>query len=121
KPGLLGAVTARGEAQVMRLALVYALLDQSPVIRVEHLRAALAVWEYAETSAEFIFGDRLGDPIADAILTALRQDPLGMTRTEIRDLFGRNQSADRIEIALLRLSEAGKVTSRREETGGRRS
>ena len=41
RTGLLGAVTTRAEAQVMRLAMIYALLDQSPWIRVEHLRAAL--------------------------------------------------------------------------------
>src|SRR5439155_26474976 len=39
RPGLLGAVTARAEAQTMRLALMYALLDRSPKMRLEHLRA----------------------------------------------------------------------------------
>jgi hypothetical protein len=119
RPGLLGAVTARGEAQVMRMALIYALLDQSSIIKGEHLRAALAVWEYCEASAEFIFGDRLGDPVADAILGALRQNPSGMTRTEIRDLFGRNYAAGRIDEALLTLANASRLVCRREETGGR--
>ena len=54
-----------------------------------HLRAALACWAYAERSARFIFGDTLGDPVADEILRALRQQPAGMTRNEIRDLFDR--------------------------------
>ena len=43
KPGLVGAVTSRAEAQTMRLACLYALLDCSPVIRVDHLLAGLAV------------------------------------------------------------------------------
>jgi hypothetical protein len=43
QPGLLGAVVARGEAQVVRLALIYALLDGSGQIAVPHLEAALAV------------------------------------------------------------------------------
>jgi hypothetical protein len=38
-PGLLGDVTSRGEAQVLRLSLIYALLDCSPIITVEHLIA----------------------------------------------------------------------------------
>ncbi|MGZ6644904.1 MAG: hypothetical protein ACXVFT_24125 [Solirubrobacteraceae bacterium] len=42
-PSLLGNATARGPAQVVRLSLVYALLDAADAIRVEHLRAALAV------------------------------------------------------------------------------
>jgi hypothetical protein len=103
----------------MRMALIYALLDQSSIIKGEHLRAALAVWEYCEASAEFIFGDRLGDPVADAILGALRQNPSGMTRTEIRDLFGRNYAAGRIDEALLTLANASRLVCRREETGGR--
>ncbi|MGE0827258.1 MAG: hypothetical protein AB7P18_34690, partial [Candidatus Binatia bacterium] len=44
KPGLLGAMLSRAEAQVLRLSLIYALLDKSSAIRIEHLRAALAVW-----------------------------------------------------------------------------
>jgi hypothetical protein len=44
--GLFGAVTSRAEAQTMRLALEYALLDRSRLIEAEHLNAGLAVWSY---------------------------------------------------------------------------
>ena len=70
--GLLGAVTSRAEAQVVRLALVYTLLDGQTEIGIPHLRAALAVWEYCEASAAFIFGDSFGDAVADDILRALQ-------------------------------------------------
>jgi hypothetical protein len=30
------------------------------------------LWDYAEESARYIFGDATGDPVADAILQALR-------------------------------------------------
>src|SRR5207245_2095294 len=36
KPGLLGAVTSRAEAQVTRLACVYALLDRSRIVKRVH-------------------------------------------------------------------------------------
>src|SRR2546423_590515 len=49
-PGLWGAATARAEAHTVRLAMLYALLDCSPAIRVEHLDAALAFWHYASES-----------------------------------------------------------------------
>ncbi|HEX2243241.1 MAG TPA: DUF3987 domain-containing protein, partial [Gammaproteobacteria bacterium] len=81
-PGLLGAVTSRAEVQVIRLALLYALLDQSSVIQPTHLKAGLAVWEYAEASARYIFGSAVGDPVADDILRALRANPNGLSRTE---------------------------------------
>ncbi len=39
-PGLVGALTGRASAHTMRLALLYALLDKSEHIRLEHLEAA---------------------------------------------------------------------------------
>ena len=119
KPGLLGAMIARAEAQVMRLACIYALLDSSSVIRTDHLLAALAVWDYAEASARYIFGDALGDPVADAVLRGLRQAPDGLTRTQIRDLFGRHERASAIDQALAMLAERGLAHVTSEQTGGR--
>jgi hypothetical protein len=119
KPGLLGAVTSRSEAQVMRLSCLFALLDCSPIVRKSHLEAALAVWRYSEDSARFIFGDRLGDPLADEILSALRQKPNGMTRTELHDLFKRHRNGREIGRALSDLSEQGLVYCKPEATEGR--
>jgi len=122
KPGLLGAVTSRGEAQVMRLAAIYALLDMSPVISRRHMEAALAIWEYAEASARYIFGDAVGDDTADAILRALRASAGGMTRTDISALFGRNKAAGEISRGLTLLLEYGLLraeTDASEATGGR--
>ena len=119
QPGLLGAVVARGEAQVVRLALIYALLDSSGQIDVPHLEAALAVWEYCEASAAFVFGDLLGDPVADEIARALQHaGAQGMTRTAIRDLFGRNRSGDRISAALALLATRGRARMETRGTGG---
>lgn len=119
KPGLLGAVTSRAEAQVMRLACLYALLNCSAVIGRKHLEAALALWLYCENSARFIFGDALGDPVADEILRALREvGDAGLTRTQIRDLFGRNRSTNEITRALQRLAEAGLAGYTLEESDG---
>jgi len=119
QPGLLGAVLSRAEAQVLRLACIYALLDSKSVIMPEHLKAALAVWEYSEASARFIFGDALGDPVADEILRALRGSENGLTRTEIRDLFGRNKDAQQVLRALALLQEHALAEFRNETTDGR--
>src|SRR5262249_7819010 len=61
-PGLLGAATARGDAQALRLSMIYALLDRTPQIDVAHINAALALWNYCAASARYIFGDYTGDP-----------------------------------------------------------
>ena len=120
KPGLFGAVTGRAEAQTLRLAALYAAMDQSASIEREHLEAALALWDYAEESAGYIFGDATGDPVADAILQALRNaGDSGLSRTEIRDLFKRHQGAERINAALGELLRLGRVRRETEQTGGR--
>jgi hypothetical protein len=108
KPGLLGAIIGRGEALTLRLAMLYALLDHQMRIDVEHLQAALALWRYCEASARYVFGDSLGDPVADEIQRALRGAGVtGMTRTEISNHFGRNVEAGRIGRALAILKKCG--------------
>ncbi|MGH8574431.1 MAG: DUF3987 domain-containing protein, partial [Gammaproteobacteria bacterium] len=94
-PGLFGTATARGEAQALRLAMLYALLDEKAQIDAPHLLAALGVWEYAQASARYVFGSSLGDPVADEILRAVRSaGQEGITRTQIKgsvqpELLGR--------------------------------
>jgi hypothetical protein len=122
KPGLFGAVVGRAEAQAMRLAALYAVMDESYEIEYEHLLAALALWEYAEASARYIFGDATGDPVADQIAEALKAaGGDGMTRTDISSLFGRNKSADHIGRALGFLLSIGRIRREAEETKGRPS
>jgi len=117
--GLLGQLTARAEAHVIRLALIYALLDGQKTIQPEHLHPALALWDYAERSAAWALGQTTGDPLAEQIHTALARSPDGLTRTQIRDLCQRNLPADRIEQALTTLTAAGRVDRQRTQTGGR--
>jgi hypothetical protein len=120
KPGLLGAVIARAEAQALRLASLYALLDSSDVIKREHLLAAIALWDYCEASARYIYGGTLGDPVSDELLERLRAAPGGLTRTDIRDMFARNQRGNQIERALRLLLEKRLAhVERDEDTGGR--
>ncbi len=109
QPGLAGAATARAEAHVVRLALIYALLDCSATIGHEHLEAALAVWRYSADSARWIFGDSLGDPTADEIWAASKERPAGVTRTEVSDMFSRNKKRREIERALSVLEDAGRL------------
>ena len=109
-PELIGGIISRGNAQTLRLALLYALLDRRSEIDRVHLEAALAVWSYSEASARSIFGDSTGDPVADTILRMLRgAGAAGASRTAIINHLGRNTSIDRIDIALGLLLAAGKV------------
>jgi hypothetical protein len=121
RPGLFGAVTARAEAQTLRLSMIYALADDSTLIKRSHIESAIAVWQYAEESARAIFGNLIGDPDADKVLTALEEHG-ELTRTEVRDLFERHkgkEALDRIRDLLLR---AGRIVVERiPQEGSRKS
>jgi len=117
--GLLGQLTARAEAHVIRLALIYALLDGQKTIGPEHLGAAVALWDYAQRSAAWALGQATGDPLAERIHAALTRSPDGLTRTQIRDLCQRNLPADHVEQALHALAAAGRARQQRTLTGGR--
>jgi hypothetical protein len=110
QPGLFGHLVARAAPHVIRLSLIYALLDGAAVITLAHIKAGMAVWRYCEASTRLIFGDMLGDPIADELLKVLRQcAPAGMTRTEISHLFYNNYTRERIGKALALLLKHGKA------------
>ena len=119
RPGLWGAATARAEAHVVRLALLYALLDNKARITATHLQSALALWDYAARSALYLFGDSLGDPMADEIRRALAEHPEGLTRSELRDLFSRNRTRAEIGRALDLLAGAGLARSTTQRERGR--
>jgi hypothetical protein len=119
QPGLLGLFTSKAELQVMRIACLYTLLDCSETIQIQHLEAALSLWQYCEDSVSYIFDNQTGNIIADSIYKALLGAKEGMTKTNIRDLFRRNQTAKRINEALSLLLEHGQIEVKKKETKGR--
>lgn len=122
KPGMLGAVTSRAEAQVMRLSCLFALLDQSHIIDIQHLQAAVALWDFAYQSAEYIFGDTIGDDVADRIyFELLNGNPEGMTLSKISALFNNHKSKERIHSAIQALISLGMVSWEEVQTGGRKA
>ncbi len=120
-PGLLGAVTSRADAHVLRLSMMYALLDCSELIRVPHLLAALALWEYVEASAQYIFESFSGDNIADKIYAAANEArPDGISRTFVcQNLFQRHIKRERIDKAVSLLVGMRKIRLEGTITGGR--
>ncbi len=109
---LVGKLTTRAEPQIMRMAMIYSLLDCKPVIDTPHLKAAVAVWEYAERSTHLIFKDAMGVSAVDDILKVLRDAGAdGMTETEISAHFNRNIPALLLKQALELLLKNGLGTS----------
>lgn len=115
--GLAGSILARGAPQVRRLSLIYALLDLSGVIRVEHLRAALAVWDYCEQSVWRIFGEASGDPDADKALKFIDEaGEQGRDGAEMWKLWANHRDPAPV---LDRLERARRIWLEKQATSGR--
>ncbi|MBU4557419.1 MAG: hypothetical protein KJ747_11170 [Actinobacteria bacterium] len=119
RPGMVGALTARGEAQVVRLAALYALSECGGEITPRHLSAAVAVWRYSEASVRFLYGDATGNDVADTLIEKLREAPDGLSRTQIRDLLSRHGKKAAVEPALRQLEGLGLARFEKHETGGK--
>jgi hypothetical protein len=120
-PDVCGAATSRAEAQVLRLSALYAALDGSPLVEACHLQAAIAVWDYCLASARLFFDISPIDPTAQRISEALDATPQGLTRTQIRGLFRRHVSKERIDLALEQLSSLGLINRHTAAGRGRSS
>jgi hypothetical protein len=118
RSGMALEVCARAHVHVLRTSLIFTAVDGSHVMRAEHQEAALAIWDYAEACAMYLFGHVSGDPIAEVIYDALCQcGPLN--RTEISRLFSRHTDAGAIQAGLDSLRTTGRARSWNEDTGGR--
>lgn len=123
-PGLSGSILARGAAQVLRLSLLYCLSDHEeaelahPAIREPHLLAALGVWDYCKASVQYIFGDAIGDPVADRLLRLLKTGP--QTGNDLYEAMGKHGGdRDQKERALELLSRLGLAHTIKIPTPGR--
>lgn len=108
RPGLLGAILNRAETYTIRLALTYALLDQSNYIDTPHLEAALALWDCCEQSARYIFDGSSADPVERKILEAL-QAHQSLDSRALYSLFSNNLSKKKMESAISNLVADGKI------------
>ena len=122
RPGLLGAMTGRAEAHVTRLSCLYALADESSIVRAKHMRAALEVWRYCYDSVRYLFGEATGNADADKLYRALQKaGPAGLTQTEIsHEVFQKNFPAARIEAVCRFLEGFGLVRSMADDSAGTR-
>jgi hypothetical protein len=102
--GLAGAVTGRHEAQVARLALVYALADRSAAVGAVHLEAAIALADYARRSAVWALGDSTGNRHADVLRRMLADGEIGWKEAKLA--LGLRTAADMAEVVAV-LVDAG--------------
>jgi Protein of unknown function (DUF3987) len=99
-----GSFLDRGRPQVMRLATIYSQLDKAKQIRIEHMKAGMAVWKFNVASVNTLFEHLSGNRDADKLLAELKaRFHKGMNKREMFDLFGRNRTAVYIDALVDRL------------------
>jgi hypothetical protein len=115
--GFAGSIINRAEAQTLRLALIYALMDGHNRIANKHLEAALALWRYAQESALYIFSGDSSDPLENKIVEALQQGPL--TATKLSAVFNRNLPKERLQPLLQQMEAQQRISITKEKNSGR--
>ena len=109
---VVAKVTNRGAATVVRLAMIYALLDGSAVIHLTHIESALTMWEYCHQSAAYIFGQ--GGGLREDVLAAIRERDC--CKTDLYRLGNNRVSGYTLNTVLGELERDGLI--RRETRGG---
>ena len=110
--GLLGSITSRSEAYVLRLGLLFCLLDGVNQIEQKHLQAAVELVAFCNQSVEFIFStpaESEAGTDADKLLVALAKKP--MTQSEVSRLFSNNKTRRQLMDLLTDLQALNKVKS----------
>lgn len=115
--GAYGAITARSEAQVIRIALVMSLLDNCTKIEEKHLEAALAVWDYCDQSARYLFAAKQENGLQEKILEALRSGE--KTSSDLHKALNNNCDSEELAKELENLQSVGRIDSKKSDSGGR--
>lgn len=107
-PEVLGAMTERADVHVLRLAMIYSLLDGSAAMAPEHLGAALAVWMRADQSVEQLM--KQNTPEDAQLLTLLdRAGAAGMSKTDLTREYGNR--TPKLNAAIARQRTMGTIVS----------
>ena len=115
-PGIWGQVTSRAEAQVVRLSLLFALMDLSERINVAHIKAAEAVWMYCFESARCIFGDKRYSRDGQRLLESLKGSSLTMTQIS-HEVFNKHLHGTKLNAVMAEINS--EITTQKIETGGK--
>jgi len=125
--------TTRAPAYCLRVAGLLAVLSQdaselnrsdrygftSTHITTSHLTAAYALVRYSIDSAKFVLSTVHRDRSTDRLTRAIAASKDGLTRTEIRDLFGRHKTGEEVDVLVARLDLDPAYEVAYEHSGGR--
>jgi len=103
------SLLARWHANSARLSVIYALLDGTLTVEVDHVRAALAAWDYVEAGTRYVFGSAAGDRDLGRLMEFVDEaEGTGRTRKSISvELFQRHKAKPELDQILDKLLAHG--------------
>ncbi|NOR69528.1 MAG: DUF3987 domain-containing protein, partial [Methylomarinum sp.] len=118
--GIIGSLLVRTEIYCRMLAMVFALLDKSAVVEVQHIKAALAWIDYWKHSVSYIFGtlaakaeaSKMNETAKDVYEYICKHS--GCTRTDLTKFFKHKLNANEMTSALNHLMNAAPPLIRQE-------
>ena len=119
EPGVLGRLTSRAEAHTLRLALLYAAVEGAEYIKENHLFAALDIFEYSKISVKLIWGNKTGNQVSEKLHQALVNNPEGLSRRQIYEVFQNHISSQQLQQAIDDLVSADRAEVIKVDTKGR--
>ena len=118
--GIAGSLLVRTEIYCRMLAMVFALMDQSAVVEVQHIKAALAWINYWKDSVSYIFGtlaakaeaSKMNETAKDLYEFITKNS--GCTRTDLTKFFKHKLNSTEMTSALNHLMNAAPPLIRQE-------
>ena len=107
--GDVGKVTSRAAPYVVRLSTLIAVLDKSIEIMPKHLEFAMSLWRYCFKSADFIFGNDIGQKEVNKILQALVENKNGLNKKDLFKLFNNHIKKEKLDSILSYLIQTQKI------------
>lgn len=89
----------RNIPHLLKMAMLYAILDRSPFIKTEHLKASKALIDFSENSIRYIFKDKIYNKKEKKILYFLSKHSGHSSRGKIQsDCFKNNISKEELDL-----------------------
>lgn len=116
---IVGSLSARQEAQVRRLAMIITLINGKCKIDKDALAFARSIYQYSLETLREIYGYSFGDLFTDRILDYLKSSPDGKSKSEIWQLFSKNNQKGSLDRSLKLLQSQQLIDCVKIETAGR--
>lgn len=119
--GLIGSLSSRAEAHTLRISMIYAIMDGTLNIKLEHLKAGYAVVNYSLESLKIIFQQKANNTSVGPRILSIINSNDGIKQSEILKSLGGHTTAEVVQNALHHLESEQLVFRKIESSNGGRN